>query len=154
MHERITNRWINHPIIIFFFVYSILPSIHQSIILNQSINQSIIQLESISHAVSQSIDRSIDWSSLQSVYWSTFSTWLLIFRAGAHHRTQTDNHVQDIKVIQVVTHPEYHKPKQYSHDFALLKLEKPATLNRWVFHNELLIFTIFAYNFHVNLTPY
>ena len=105
-------------------------------------------------SASQSIDRSIDRSNLESVYWSTLSIWLLICRAGAHHRTQTDNHVQDIKVIQVITHPEYHEPKQYSHDFALLKLEKPATLNRWVFHYELLIVTIFAYYIHVYLTPY
>ena len=62
------------------------------------------------------------------------STLSLIFRAGAHHRTNTDANVQDIKVSKVITHPSYHQPTTYSNDIALLKLEQSAALNKLVFH--------------------
>ncbi|XP_078360420.1 MAM and LDL-receptor class A domain-containing protein 1-like isoform X2 [Oculina patagonica] len=56
----------------------------------------------------------------------------IVIRLGAHRRVNTVGTEQDIKVIKVITHPSYHKPVSYSHDIALLKLEKPATLNRYV----------------------
>lgn len=40
---------------------------------------------------------------------------------------------QDFVATKVFTHPSYHKPKGYSHDIALLKLDKPALLGRCVF---------------------
>lgn len=46
----------------------------------------------------------------------------------------------------MITHPSYHKPVQYSYDIALLKLVKPAQLNRSVFQLELLIVTILIFN--------
>jgi len=36
---------------------------------------------------------------------------------------------QDLKVSMVIMHKSYMTPTQYAHDIALLKLEKPATLN-------------------------
>lgn len=45
---------------------------------------------------------------------------------------------QDFTASRVITHPSYHKPLGYSHDIALLKLEKPARLNRCVFSSETL----------------
>lgn len=59
-------------------------------------------------------------------------TTIFFFRAGEYNRASVDGTEQDIKVIKVITHPSYHKPVRYSNDIALLKLEKPATLNRSV----------------------
>ncbi|KAL9985540.1 hypothetical protein ACROYT_G007958 [Oculina patagonica] len=53
-------------------------------------------------------------------------------RLGAHKRTSSVGTEQDFRVEKVITHPSYHKPKSYSHDIALLKLEKPAVLGRYV----------------------
>ena len=39
---------------------------------------------------------------------------------------------QDFKVAKIIPHPSYHKPLTYSHDIALIKLEKPAFLNKAV----------------------
>lgn len=55
----------------------------------------------------------------------------LVFRLGAHSRTSASTgYEQDIRVSKVITHPQYHKPTTYSHDIALLKLSKSATLNQ------------------------
>jgi len=54
----------------------------------------------------------------------------IVIRLGAHRRVNTVGTEQDIKVTKVITHPSYHKPTTYSHDIALLKLEKPAMLNK------------------------
>ncbi|KAK3752189.1 hypothetical protein QZH41_007021, partial [Actinostola sp. cb2023] len=54
----------------------------------------------------------------------------ITIRLGAHRRVNTVGTEQDIKVVKVITHPSYHKPKRYSHDIALLKLAKPAMLNK------------------------
>ena len=48
-------------------------------------------------------------------------------------RTSSVGTEQDFKVTKVITHPSYHNPLTYSHDIALLKLEKLALLNRCVF---------------------
>ncbi|KAL9985794.1 hypothetical protein ACROYT_G008239 [Oculina patagonica] len=56
----------------------------------------------------------------------------IVIRLGAHRRVSNVGTEQDIKVSKVITHPSYHKPTTYSHDIALLKLEKPAQLNRHV----------------------
>lgn len=39
---------------------------------------------------------------------------------------------EDFKVAKIISHPSYQKPLKYSHDIALLKLEKPATLKKAV----------------------
>lgn len=54
-----------------------------------------------------------------------------LLRLGAHRRVNIVGTEQDIRVSKVITHPSYHKPTRYSHDIALLKLEKPAQLNRY-----------------------
>lgn len=59
-------------------------------------------------------------------------TSILFLRAGDYSRVSVDDTEQDIKVSKVITHPSYHNPVLYSHDIALLKLEKPARLNRLV----------------------
>jgi trypsin len=51
-------------------------------------------------------------------------------RLGAHRRSVEVGTEQDFKIVKVITHPSYHKPLKYSNDIALLKLEKPAQLNR------------------------
>ncbi|RMX43655.1 hypothetical protein pdam_00016944 [Pocillopora damicornis] len=51
---------------------------------------------------------------------------------GAHSRVSEVDTEQDFRVTKVITHPLYHKPKSYSHDIALLKLDKPARLNSYV----------------------
>ncbi|XP_078356255.1 transmembrane protease serine 9-like isoform X2 [Oculina patagonica] len=56
----------------------------------------------------------------------------IVIRLGAHRRVNTVGSEQDIRVSKVITHPSYHKPTRYSHDIALLKLEKPAQRNRFV----------------------
>lgn len=53
-------------------------------------------------------------------------------RLGAHSRVSEVDTEQDFRVTKVITHPLYHKPKSYSHDIALLKLDKPARLNSYV----------------------
>jgi len=53
-------------------------------------------------------------------------------RLGAHKRTSNVGTEQDFKVSKIISHPSYHSPKRYSHDIALLKLERPARLGRYV----------------------
>ena len=57
-------------------------------------------------------------------------TIVSFFRLGAHRRVIDVGTEQDIVVSKVITHPSYHKPSRYSHDIALLKLSKPASLNQ------------------------
>lgn len=54
-------------------------------------------------------------------------------------RTEDVGTEQDFAVSKVITHPLYHKPKGYSHDIALLKLEKPARLGRCVFSSQTVV---------------
>ncbi|CAH3026001.1 unnamed protein product, partial [Porites evermanni] len=56
----------------------------------------------------------------------------IVIRLGAHRRLNSVGTEQDLRVSKVITHPSYHKPTTYGHDIALLKLEKPAQLNRYV----------------------
>ena len=54
-------------------------------------------------------------------------------RLGAHYRVNGSvGTEQDINVAQIISHENYHKPKTYSNDIALLKLSKPAYLGRGV----------------------
>ncbi|RMX49292.1 hypothetical protein pdam_00011234 [Pocillopora damicornis] len=56
----------------------------------------------------------------------------IVIRLGAHRRVNVVGTEQDIRVSKVIPHPQYHQPKRYSNDIALLKLERPAQLNRYV----------------------
>ncbi|EDO42420.1 predicted protein [Nematostella vectensis] len=53
-------------------------------------------------------------------------------RLGAHRRTKGSGNEQDFRVIRLVTHPNYHRPVGYANDIALLKLDRPAKLDRYV----------------------
>lgn len=66
---------------------------------------------------------------------SLFTSIMLIFfflseRLGVHKRTDTVGTEQDFRVTKVIMHPFYHKPIGMSHDIALLKLDRPAALNK------------------------
>ena len=39
---------------------------------------------------------------------------------------------QDFKVVKLIKHPEYHSPVRYAHDIALLQLDRPAVVTKWV----------------------
>lgn len=58
----------------------------------------------------------------------TLSTYF--YRLGAYIRTANVGTEQDFRVIKIIKHPSYNNPKRYSHDIALLKLDKPAALDR------------------------
>lgn len=51
-------------------------------------------------------------------------------RLGAYRRRENVGTEQDFSVIKIIKHPSYNNPKRYSHDIALLKLDKPAALDR------------------------
>ena len=57
-----------------------------------------------------------------------------LFRMGAHYRKESDagatsSNEQKFKVIEIIMHEQY-DPRTMNHDVALLKLERPAYLNR------------------------
>ncbi|KAL9985912.1 hypothetical protein ACROYT_G008366 [Oculina patagonica] len=57
----------------------------------------------------------------------------LAVRMGAHKRAvPKESHAQDFGVEIIITHESYKKPFGVSHDIALVKLDKPAILNRYV----------------------
>ena len=58
----------------------------------------------------------------------TLSTYF--YRLGAYRRRANVGTEQDFSVAKIIKHPSYNNPKRYSHDIALLKLDKPATLDR------------------------
>ena len=52
---------------------------------------------------------------------------------GAHNRVESkplNAKEQRFKLLNIIKHPSYHKPIDMSHDIALLKLERPAILDR------------------------
>lgn len=49
---------------------------------------------------------------------------------GAHKRVGDVGTEQDFGVSKVISHASYNSPKQYAHDIALIKLNKPAQLNK------------------------
>ena len=51
---------------------------------------------------------------------------------GAHRKYGKDSHSQDFSIQKIIMHESYKKPVGLSHDIALLKLNKPAILNRYV----------------------
>jgi len=53
-------------------------------------------------------------------------------RLGAHYRTRSTGTEQDISVSKIISHKDFNSPIRYSHDIALLKLSRPARLNKAV----------------------
>ncbi|XP_020608503.1 anionic trypsin-like isoform X2 [Orbicella faveolata] len=53
-------------------------------------------------------------------------------RLGAHKQSEMTGTEQDFTASKVIMHPAYHKPIGMSHDIALLKLDRPAVLTRFV----------------------
>ena len=51
---------------------------------------------------------------------------------GAHMRVSNVGTEQDFKIAKIISHPSYQKPPINSHDIALIKLERPALLNKAV----------------------
>ena len=58
--------------------------------------------------------------------------FLCTCRMGAHRKHGRDSHAQDFSIETIIMHEKYKKPIGLSHDIALLKLRRPATLNRYV----------------------
>ncbi|XP_078356741.1 CUB and peptidase domain-containing protein 1-like [Oculina patagonica] len=56
----------------------------------------------------------------------------ILVRMGAHGKYIKVGTEQDIKVEEIIVHPNYKKPKSESNDIALLKLDKPAKLGKGV----------------------
>lgn len=55
-----------------------------------------------------------------------------ISRLGAHYRSSTVGTEQDFTITKVISHENYKKPIGLAHDIAMLKLNKPAQINREV----------------------
>ena len=51
---------------------------------------------------------------------------------GAHSKGGNDRTAQDFRVQRIIMHERYKRPFGLSNDIALLKLNKPAQLNRYV----------------------
>ena len=51
---------------------------------------------------------------------------------GAHKRTSVESYEQHFGVSKIIVHENYKKPIGMSNDIALLKLDHPAKLDRWV----------------------
>ena len=51
---------------------------------------------------------------------------------GAHMRVSNVGTEQDFKVVKIISHSSYHNSLRYSYDIVLIKLEKPAILNKAV----------------------
>ncbi|XP_015761869.1 PREDICTED: MAM and LDL-receptor class A domain-containing protein 1-like isoform X4 [Acropora digitifera] len=63
-------------------------------------------------------------------------------RLGAHYRTSSSTgYEQDFDVDKLIVHPSYGSPLRYSHDIAIVKLSRPALLNKRV-HPACLPFAI------------
>ncbi|XP_031567066.1 CUB and peptidase domain-containing protein 2-like [Actinia tenebrosa] len=60
------------------------------------------------------------------------TTYGISVRLGAHYRKGYVGTEQDFNVQEIIMHPEYNKPKEYSHDIALLRLSRPAMLTKAV----------------------
>ena len=65
-----------------------------------------------------------------SLTFVAFTLSAYFYRLGAYERTANVGTEQDFNVAKIIKHPSYHSPIRYSHDIALLKLDKPAALNR------------------------
>ncbi|CAH3180407.1 unnamed protein product, partial [Porites lobata] len=56
----------------------------------------------------------------------------LFIRLGAHYRSSNVGTEQDIPVEKIISHHSYRKPYGMAHDIAMVKLSRPATLNKAV----------------------
>lgn len=55
---------------------------------------------------------------------------MLFVRLGAHYKN--GNSGQVISVTKIINHERFHNPFSYAHDISLLKLSRPAVLNKAV----------------------
>ena len=53
-------------------------------------------------------------------------------RLGAHYRKGNVGTEQDFEIEKIISHSSYRSPFGMAHDIAMLKLKKPAQLNRAV----------------------
>ena len=53
-------------------------------------------------------------------------------RLGAHYRSSTIGTEQDFRIERVISHESYKRPRGLAHDIAMLKLDKPAQINKAV----------------------
>ncbi|XP_048581562.1 tryptase isoform X2 [Nematostella vectensis] len=56
----------------------------------------------------------------------------IVIRLGAQRRLESVGEEQDINVTRIIKHPSYSSPVRYAYDIALLKLRKPAELNKFI----------------------
>lgn len=58
--------------------------------------------------------------------------YYFLCRLGAHYRTSSSTgYEQDFDVDKLIVHPSYGSPLRYSHDIAIVKLSRPAVLNKY-----------------------
>lgn len=53
-------------------------------------------------------------------------------RLGAHYRKGNEGYEQDFEVERIINHHSYKRPYGMAHDISLLKLRRPAQINRHV----------------------
>ena len=61
------------------------------------------------------------------------SLYYFLCRLGAHYRTSSSTgYEQDFDVDKLIVHPSYGSRLHDSHDIAIVKLSRPALLNKYV----------------------
>ena len=63
---------------------------------------------------------------------SPYFCFVQFCRLGAHYRTGNVGTEQDIQVERIINHHSYKRPYGMAHDISLLKLRRPAQINRAV----------------------
>ena len=66
------------------------------------------------------------------VYHCFVCLFFFFFRLGAHYRSGEVGTEQDLQIERIISHHNYKRPYGMAHDIALLKLRKPAQINRAV----------------------
>jgi len=57
---------------------------------------------------------------------------ITIILAGAHDQTKQEDTDQYFEISQLYIHKQYHTSSGYGHDIALIRLSRPAVLNKAV----------------------
>ena len=66
------------------------------------------------------------------VYHCFVCLFLFFVRLGAHYRRGEVGTEQDLEIERIISHHSYKRPRGMAHDIALLKLRRPAKINRAV----------------------
>ncbi|KAJ7355071.1 hypothetical protein OS493_028292 [Desmophyllum pertusum] len=53
-------------------------------------------------------------------------------RLGAHYRSANEGTAQDFEIERIISHHSYKRPYGMAHDIAMLKLRRPAQINKAV----------------------